>query len=582
MMKTRWSDDALNGFFADEYPRPQLQRENWSSLNGLWQYAITDADAPCPKAMDGDIRVPFSPESLLSGVKRSLQFGQALWYKRSFSSPVCNKKERVLLHFGAVDQTCMVYLNGVEIGSHAGGYWPFHFDISAHMKAAENTLTVRVLDTSDMGDEAYGKQKTKRGGIWYTPQSGIWQTVWLECVPENHVASLLITPDYDGAAVDISVQMAMPEATVEITAQIFDAGQIVSEAILTDGHVCIPLENFKSWSPDDPFLYDIVITAGEDSVKSYFGMRKFSTVVDKGGHPRLALNNRPIFHNGLLDQGYWSDGLYTSPCDAAMAWEISELKRLGFNMLRKHIKIEPLRWYYHCDRIGMLVWQDFVSGGGPYSPLVIQALPFAGFRLKDSHYGLFGRKSEKGRAVFQRDMRRTIGLLQNTVSLCTWVPFNEGWGQFDAARIAKEVKALDSTRHIDHASGWHDQRAGDFHSPHVYFVPFKLKRDRFRRVDILSEFGGYSCPTEGHMFSAKLFGYKMCKSEAELAAAYKKLYEKEILPAVAQGLSASVYTQVSDVEEEINGLFTYDREKLKLPEELLIDVNKQLTLSIED
>ncbi len=550
-----------------------MRRDSWLCLNGIWQYAICDTDLP--ENYDGDIVVPFSPESLLSGVKRQLLPGQTLWYKRSI--PLEKPQEqRLLLHFGAVDQHCSVYINSILAGTHSGGYWPFSFDITELVADGDNTITLAAWDDSDTGNEAYGKQKLSRGGIWYTAQSGIWQTVWIEKVPRQHIQNIRITPDCANAEVAFDIDFADVTQLPLYHVQIFSNDTLISEGSFQTATAKLSMEGFRYWSPDDPFLYTVKIKAGQDTVESYFGMREFSIRRGADGQVRFALNGKPIFQSGLLDQGYWSDGLYTPPSDDAMVFEISQLKQLGFNMLRKHIKIEPLRWYYHCDRLGMLVWQDFVSGGGPYKNFVTQYLPFANIRLKDNRYSLFGRRSEAGRAVFERDMVRTVKLLQNVVSLAVWVPFNEGWGQFDAIRISEALKNMDNTRLIDHASGWHDQGGGDFSSRHIYYKKYRLRRDKKHRIHILSEFGGYSCPSKGHMSSDVLFGYRMYKNAEDLTAAYEKLYREEVLSAVKKGLPASVYTQVSDVEDEINGIFTYDRAVIKLNEETVRRMNEQL------
>jgi len=559
-----------------------MRRDNWLCLNGVWQYAICEADMPEPEHYDGDIIVPFSPESLLSGVKRQLLPGQTLWYRKKarFESLL---GQRLLLHFGAVDQHCTVYCNGKKAGSHSGGYWPFCFDITELILDGENTLALAVTDDSDTGNEAYGKQNLNRGGIWYTAQSGIWQTVWAEYVPQQYISNVRITPDCTNAEVTFQIDFAEGKSEVtEYTIQIFSDGKLISNGTFIQSTARLHMGDFRYWSPDDPFLYTVKITAEQDKVESYFGMREFAAIRDNNGHMRFALNGKPLFQSGLLDQGYWSDGLYTPPSDEAMIWEISELKKLGFNMLRKHIKIEPLRWYYHCDRLGMLVWQDFVSGGGPYKPLVTQYLPFVNIRLSDRHFGLFGRRNELGRAIFERDMARTVKLLYNVVSIAVWVPFNEGWGQFDALRIAQTLKKTDTTRLIDHASGWHDQGGGDFKSRHIYYKKYKMHRDKKKRIQVLSEFGGYSCPCEGHMTSDVLFGYRMYKDADELTDAFEKLYRQEVLPAAEAGLAASVYTQVSDVEDEINGIFTYDRAEMKLREELVRQINEPLKKTGDD
>lgn len=574
-MYTRWGAELDKNCPLDEYPRPQMRRDSWLCLNGVWQYAIREVGEPEPEAYDGDIVVPFSPESVLSGVKRQLEPDETLWYKRSvrFERP---DGQRLLLHFGAVDQRCTVYCNGKEAGSHSGGYWPFCFDITELVGEGDNTLVVAVTDDSDTGVEAYGKQRLERGGIWYTAQSGIWQTVWAEYVPPQYITDIKITPDCKNAEAKFRIAFKDNTDIPEYRIQIFADGQHIWEGSFKEETAVMPMRDFQYWSPDDPFLYKVKITAGDDTVKSYFGMREFGAVRDAKGHWNFALNGKPLFLTGLLDQGYWSDGLYTAPSDEAMAWEISELKRLGFNMLRKHIKIEPLRWYYHCDRLGMLVWQDFVSGGGPYKPLVTQVLPFVNIRLKDKRLRLFGRLNEKGRSVFIRDMARTVKLLQNAVSVAVWVSFNEGWGQFDALRISRTLKNMDTSRLVDHASGWHDQGGGDFLSRHIYYKKYRLREDKNRRIQALTEFGGYSCPVNGHMASDTLFGYRMYENADELTEAYEQLFKLDVLPAAKQGLAVSVYTQLSDVEDEINGLFTYDREVMKLREDAVRRINDML------
>jgi len=573
---TRWGRELDRACPLPEYPRPQLQRENWLCLNGPWEYAIRAADEGEPERYDGQIIVPFSPESPLSGVGRQLLPGQTLWYRRAVEMERTGPGQRLLLHFGAVDQRCTVSVNGKEAGSHAGGYWPFCLDITELVSGGGNTLTVAARDESDTGIEAYGKQALRRGGIRYTAQSGIWQTVWMETVPRQYIENIRITPLFGQAAVEFRVETAGEEGSAQGRIEVYEEERLAAAGDLVEGYLRLPLPGFRSWSPDDPFLYTVKATMGQDTVISYFGMREFGHVRDEKGRIRLALNGKPVFHTGLLDQGYWSDGLYTPPSDDAMAWEIAELKKLGFNILRKHIKIEPLRWYYHCDRLGMLVWQDFVSGGGPYRHMVTEWLPFINVRLSDGRYGLFGRSGGEGRAVFERDMERTVQLLYNAVGLAVWVPFNEGWGQFDACRIADAVRSLDPTRLIDHASGWHDQRCGDFMSRHIYYKRYRYKNDPAGRIPALTEFGGYSCPTAGHMASDTLFGYRMYQTPAELTAAFVKLYRDEVLPAVERGLSAAVYTQVSDVEDEINGVFTYDRAVQKLDAGAVQGINAKL------
>ena len=500
-----------------------------------------------------------------------------LWYRRSFTLAEDFRKDRVLLHFGAVDQSSEVFVNGKRVGGHEGGYLPFTCDVTDVLMKGENTLVVSVTDATSRSRHAYGKQSFTPGGIWYTPQSGIWQTVWLESVPENYVEGLTITPDFDGRRVRFVIRARDPEGAGIVVRR---EGQVIAEEWY-DGEKgwaesLIREEFFRPWTPEDPFLYDVTVTLrGGDRVESYFGMRKFG-VTEVDGKKVLALNNRPIFMSGVLDQGYWSDGLYTPPSDEAMIYDIQKMKDCGFNMLRKHIKVEPLRWYYHCDRLGMIVWQDMVSGGSRLNPLVIQVLPFAGVHLQDSRYRRFGRGDPAGREQFLRDMEDTVALLYNAPSVAVWVPFNEGWGQFDSLRATQRLWDLDPTRLVDHASGWHDQGGGDFKSRHVYFRPVRLKGEA-NRVLALTEFGGYSLPVAGHTAGEKAFGYRMYRDRAAFQAAFERLYREEVIPCMReQGLSAAVYTQVSDVEDEVNGLLSYDRRVCKVDTERVRVINREL------
>lgn len=571
---TPWAEAIDPDCPLNEYPRPQMQRDNWICLNGPWQYAFRD-DNTIPQHWDGNILVPFSPESPLSGVHRQLQPNQTLWYYRKFQLKQPSPDKRLLLHFGAVDQHCRVWCNETFLGEHSGGYWPFYFDISDAIVDGKAAIMLAVTDDSEQGDEAWGKQKLARGDIWYTGQSGIWQTVWCEEVPLEYIENIFITPLYKQSAVKVTTKGGCPNGTVRILTD----NQVVAEGPLEDGEAQVYISNCKSWCPDKPFLYDLEIHAGEDRVLSYFGMREFGVEIGPDGTAVPTLNGEPIFHNGVLDQGYWSDGMYTPPSDDAMIWDITQIKNMGFNMLRKHIKIEPLRWYYHCDRLGLLLWQDFVSGGGPYKDWVVRIAPWLGFGFKDDskRYALHGRHSEYGRKVFERDAERTVQLLYNTVSLGVWVPFNEGWGQFDAAKMYDRVYSMDQTRLIDHASGYFDQGVGDFHSYHIYYKRFRpKKRNRGGRILALTEFGGYSLPTPGHMASDKLMGYKICKTQQALTLELQKLYDRDIFPNIKKGLGVLVYTQVSDVEDEINGLFTYDRRVVKVDVERMQVINKKI------
>ena len=560
-MLTTWGDKIGKNNVLTEYPRPQMRRESYINLNGLWDYAFTPSGEKQPDKWNGKILVPFSPECELSGVNRALKPDEYLWYRRDWECPETDG--RVILHFGAVDQSCTVYINGMRAFRHTGGYLPFEFEATGFLHKGVNELSLSVRDLSDTSYHSRGKQKTDRGGIWYTPQSGIWQTVWAEVIPHECIKKLRITPDFDNACVEVSVEVIGEKKAYAL----FDGKEYTLPAK-------IPVPDFDAWSPENPKLYDFSVVYGEDRVESYFAMRKFSVEKDEKGVKRLFLNGKPYFHNGLLDQGYWSDGMYTAPSDEAMIFDIRTAKEMGFNMLRKHIKIEPLRWYYHCDRLGMLVWQDMPNGGGQYNMGVISAPLVTGVHLSDKNYKLFAREELEGRVRYETELNEMLELLYNCPCIAMWVPFNEGWGQFDAKRIAAKIAQADPTRTVDHASGWHDQKIGDTKSLHVYFKKYSFKPDKLGRAVLLSEFGGYNLRCEGHCFNSKDFGYKRFKSEKELEKALDKLYSAEIRPAFEQGLSAAVYTQLTDVEDEVNGLITYDRKVVKIAPEAMRKIVK--------
>lgn len=565
-MLTRWGETLDKNNVLGEYPRPQMRRSSFINLNGLWDYAFTAAGEKQPDKWYGKILVPFSPESELSGVGRTLSPDEYLWYRRDWAKPDVGEG-RVILHFGAVDQSCTVYINGLRAYRHNGGYLPFEFDATGFLSKDVNELSLSVRDVSDTSYHSRGKQKLKRGGIWYTPQSGIWQTVWAECIPKDCVRSLHITPDFDHACVNVRADVVGESKAYAL----FDGQQYPLPA-------SIPVPGFEPWSPENPKLYDFSVVCGEDRVESYFAMRKFSVEADQNGVKRLFLNGKPYFHNGLLDQGYWSDGMYTAPSDEALIFDIQTAKDMGFNMLRKHIKIEPMRWYYHCDRLGMLVWQDMINGGGTYNLLTISAPLITGIHHKDHDYKKFARTDAIARASYYTELTELIAQLYSCPCICTWVLFNEGWGQFDAAAAAEYAHRLDPSRIIDHASGWHDQKVGKLQSLHVYFRPYHFKKDRLGRAVALTEFGGYTLAVPGHTWGKKRFGYKPLRDEAALADAFRRLYEQQIIPAKEKGLAASVYTQLSDVEDECNGFVTYDRKVVKLPKQLV----REISLSLKD
>lgn len=569
MLMTPWGEHLDENCILTEYPRPQMRRNSYLNLNGRWEYAITDSDESPPR-WDGTILVPFSPESALSGVGRSLRPGQTLWYRREVIVPqgFIPADGRLLLHFGAVDQEAAVYWNGRLLGRHMGGYNAFTLDATDAL-GPRNSLVVRVHDDTDASFHSRGKQKTRRGGIWYTPQSGIWQTVWMEAVPRHYIESLRIVPLFDQSAVEVMVRCSQPlqcEATVDGRTVPFTSGEPAR----------IPMPDFRAWSPEDPYLYDLSVTLGEDRVESYFGMRKMEVRADRGGVKRLFLNGEPYFQSGLLDQGYWPDGLYTAPSDEALIYDIQTAKAMGFNLLRKHIKVEPMRWYYHCDRLGMMVWQDMPSGGGKYRFSTITLPLVTGIHRRDNHYRAFARASSQGRGEYMDELEEMVGQLFNAPSVVLWVPFNEGWGQFDSTLVMERLRALDPTRPVDPASGWHDQGAGELRSLHVYFKPFRFRRDRRGRALALSEFGGYNLRVDGHCFNQKDYGYRRLPDAAALWRDFSRLYEREVLPAVPRGLCASVYTQLSDVEDELNGLMTYDRRVVKLDADEVRELNERL------
>lgn len=603
---SRWGKEIDPGNILQEYPRPNLVRDSYFNLNGEWECRINESETA--DFYDETIIVPFSPESMLSGVGKIVMPHQRLHYRKKFTLPEGFKKSRVLLHFGAVDQECSVFVNGIRVGGHKGGYLPFHFDITDSLRQGENVLTLSVTDRTEQSPHARGKQKLQKKGkyasLFYTPQSGIWKTVWMESVEKAYIEDVRITPLYDDSSVRFeitvlnacktsgaetsggkasggetsgTVRLAVLERGVEIgqaeitVRQEKEIKQVISQEIKLDG--------FKPWTPDTPHLYDVIIRYGEDEVRSYFGMRKLSTGRDGKGILRFFLNNKPYFFNGILDQGYWPESLMTAPSDEALVYDIIKLKEMGYNTIRKHVKIEAERFYYHCDRLGMMVWQDMPNGGGEYNMVFVTHLPNASDRfargVSDRHYGIFKRKDGEGRRQYYTDLKNMVSTLYNYPSIAVWVPFNEGWGQFDAAKATKEVREIDSGRLINEACGWFDQGGGDMYSIHNYRHKLKVKPQQ-DRVVALTEYGGYAYPVEEHLSCKKEFGYQHYHSTEELTQNYKRLWEEEIYPNLQYGLCSAIYTQTSDIEEEINGVLTYDREIVKLDEDQVKEMNDKL------
>ena len=549
--------ENLTGTPWTVYPRPQMKRDSYLNLNGEWDFSVNYEKM-------GRIRVPFCPESKLSGIGNHYEEGALLCYNRTFTLPEDFNRGRVILHVGAADQRADVFVNGKPAGTHKGGYEAFSFDITDYLQK-ENMLQICCFDDLEDQSYPYGKQTLNRGGMWYTPVSGIWQTVWLESVPNNYIEKLHM--ENRGYGVTISIEPAL-EGKVSVAE--------LGEFELTDGKVTITPENPHLWSPEDPFLYDFVIEAGEDRIASYFAIRSLE-IKKIGAYQRLCLNGKPYFFHGLLDQGYWPDGIFTPAAPVCYADDIRMMKKLGFNTLRKHIKVEPEEFYYQCDKLGMIVWQDMVNNSD-YNFFRDTALPTIGIqKLNDKH--LHANPYERKR--FLECMEATVNQLKNHPSICYWTIFNEAWGQFDSDNVYEQFKKLDDTRFIDSTSGWFRRNKTDVDSYHVYFKEVKLKAGK--KPLVLSEFGGKTYKAEGHIFNPeKVYGYGGCETLEALNEAVAKLYTDEIIPTVKKGLCASIYTQVSDVEDEINGLLTYDRKVEKIKPEVMLPIAAALQQAVEE
>lgn len=571
-IKTSWAQTIDPARVLPEYPRPIMERAAWKNLNGLWEYAITDRGENRPEKADGQILVPFAVESSLSGVGKRVGDDKELWYNRSFEVPAAWKNEHVLLHFGAVDWQADVWVNDIKVGSHTGGYTPFSFDITAALQSkGNNRLTVRVWDPTDRGYQPRGKQVSRPEGIWYTPVTGIWQTVWIEPVAERHIGSLKIRPDIDRHVLTVDAALAGALASSLVEVKVLDNDLLVASGKSINGEpVAVEMpEDAKLWSPDAPFLYTLKVTLKEgnkvvDEVSSYAAMRKFSTARDEKGIVRLCLNNRPLFQFGPLDQGWWPDGLYTAPSDEALAYDLRKTKDFGFNMIRKHIKVEPARWYTHCDRLGIIVWQDMPSGDR--NPEWQHHQYFSGTEMK---------RSPESEACYRKEWKEIIDCLYSYPCIGTWIPFNEAWGQFKSAEIAAWTKAYDPSRLVNPASGGNHYAAGDMLDLHNYPAPDMYLYDG-ARANVLGEYGGIGLALKAHLWEPdRNWGYVQFNSPREVTDEYVK-YADQLYRLAVQGFSAAVYTQTTDVEMEVNGLLTYDRKVVKVEEPRVREANTRL------
>lgn len=570
-IKTRWSSQIDVNNVLPEYPRPLMERSEWMILNGLWNYAILPVGKPAPSAFDGKILVPFAVESSLSGVQKNVGKANELWYEREFTIPSKWKNNRVLLHFGAVDWKTDVWVNDVKVGRHTGGYTPFSFEITTALKNGSNKLIVKVWDPTNDGYQPRGKQVNKPEGIWYTPVTGIWQTVWLEPVPDKFITQVKTTPNIDINILNIEVETNNFSASDRIEVKVMDGSKVVATA-QSINHLPVEIvmpDQVKLWSPESPFLYDLEITLWNgtkqiDKVKSYAAMRKYSIKRDENGIVRLQLNNKNLFQFGPLDQGWWPDGLYTAPTDEALKFDIQKTKDFGFNMIRKHVKVEPARWYTYCDRLGMIVWQDMPSGdGGP------QWQPHQYFS------GLEWLRSPESEANFRKEWKEIIDFLYSNPCIGVWVPFNEAWGQFKTKEIVEWTKEYDPSRLVNPASGGNHYPVGDMLDLHNYPNPALYLYDA-QRATVLGEYGGIGWAVKGHLWEPdRNWGYVQFNSAKEVTDEYVK-YAEQLMNLIQHGFSAAVYTQTTDVEVEVNGLMTYDREIIKMDESRVKQINQKI------
>ena len=574
-IKTSWGEQLDPKNVLPEYPRPIMERNDWKNLNGLWKYAITPKGTPAPAAYQGDILVPFAVESSLSGVGKMINEKEELWYQRTFDVPSAWRGKQILLHFGAVDWKAEVWVNDVKVGEHTGGFTPFYFDITSVLNKGNNDLVVKVWDPSDRGEQPRGKQIANPHGIWYTPVTGIWQTVWLEPVATQYITNLKTTPDIDNNSVKVEVAANTTSAD-KVEVKVFDGKNLVAKGAALNG---VPVElamptNAKLWSPDSPFLYNMEVTLYKDGkaidqVKSYTAMRKYSIRKGQNGITRLQLNNKDYFQFGPLDQGWWPDGLYTAPTDEALVYDLKKTKDFGYNMVRKHVKVEPARWYTHCDQLGLIVWQDMPNGG-----------PSPQWQARNYFNGREVIRSAASEANYRKEWKEIIDCLYSYPSIAVWVPFNEAWGQFKTPEIVAWTKEYDPSRLVNPASGGNHYTCGDILDLHHYPGPNMFLYDP-RRATVLGEYGGIGLVVEGNTWvnDKKNWGYVKFNTSDEVTNEYIK-YGKHLLELIRKGFSAAVYTQTTDVEGEINGLMTYDRKVIKMNEAKVREINQQICNSL--
>lgn len=574
-IKTTWAEQIDPNNVLPEYPRPIMERKEWKNLNGLWEYAIRPTGTQQPADMDGQILVPFAVESSLSGVMKTLGKENELWYSREFTVPSSWKGKNILLHFGAVDWQADVWVNGVKMGQHRGGYTPFSFDITPVLAKGKNQITVKVWDPSDEGYQPRGKQVKHPDGIWYTPVSGIWQTVWMEPVSANHITRLKTTPDIDKKILIVEAHTATGNPSAVVSVVVSEGGKVVATGKAMQGQpVQLAIENARLWSPENPFLYDMKVTLTDngkviDEVNSYAAMRKYSIRQGADGITRLQLNNRNVFHFGPLDQGWWPDGLYTAPTDEALVYDIKKVKDFGYNMIRKHVKVEPARWYTHCDKLGVIVWQDMPNGDrGPE------------WQSRQYFKGVEMVHSAESEANYRREWKEIIDLLYSNPCVGVWVPFNECWGQFKTPDIAAWTKAYDPSRLVNPASGGNHYTCGDILDLHNYPGPDLYLYDPMRAT-VLGEYGGIGLVMKDHLWMPdRNWGYVKFNNPEEVTTEYIK-YAEHLLQLIPRGFSAGVYTQITDVEGEVNGLMTYDRKEIKVNEKKIREINQKICNSLK-